>query len=119
MRDVPEIQPVLAIVLWRLALVADDWVDVKGLAPKILPPRLLPYVHAAMVSEYDSEEWILVSYVLNPLFNFGLLAREKGPTWPVIVDDDRIRITPLFRRFLSFAPLGAKPQPSGPVGFAA
>lgn len=119
-RDVPEIQPTMATVLWRLAAVANDWVPVEGLAPIILPPSILPFLHQAMVTPFDTEESIIASYVLNPLLGFDLIEPERKSDWPMIGEKDRIRVTPLFRRFLSFVPfdLSGEPPPDS-YGFAA
>jgi hypothetical protein len=104
LRDVPEIQSTMAITLWRLAETAGDWRPVKGIAREILPPRVRERMLDAMVSEYDTEECIVSSYVLNPLHTLGLLEREKESDWPGIGEKDRVRISPLFRRFIAFAP---------------
>jgi len=48
-------------------------------------------------------EWILAGYVLDPLFDFGLIERQKSSEWPSITDKDKIRITPLWRKFIGFA----------------
>lgn len=105
LRDVPEIQSTMAITLWRLAETAGDWRLVNGIAREILPPRVRERMLDAMVSDYDTEEWIVSSYVLTPLRDLGLLEREKESEWPGIGEKDRVRISPLFRRFISFAPL--------------
>jgi hypothetical protein len=93
----------MAVILWRLSSAARDWVPVRGLAPQLLPPEILDELHAAMVSSYDTEEWILAGYVLDPLCDFGLIERQKGQDWRIVIDRDFIRTTPLWRKFITFA----------------
>lgn len=102
-RDVPGIQQTVAATLWRLDSVARDWTPVRGLAPQILLPGVLNQMHQAMLSEYDKEEWILAGYLLNPLFDFGLIETEKGGEWGNVTDEDAIRVTALWRKFIRFA----------------
>ena len=103
-REVPGIQDTLAIILWQLDSVADAWTPVRGLAELVLLPPVLDQLRATMVSEFDTEEWILSGYVLEPLLDFGLIERQKGSEWPGLGEEDAIRLTPLWRRFLHFAP---------------
>lgn len=103
-REVPEIQQTMAITLWRLADVARDWRSVKGIAQQILPPRVAERMRTAMRSEYDTEEWIISSYVLTPLLDFGLIKRQGESEWPSVEIEQVIRVTPLFRQFISFPP---------------
>lgn len=105
LRDVPGIQQTMAVILWRLDTVARDWVPVRGLAPELLLPGVLAQLHKAMAYPLDTEEWILAGYVLEPLWDLGLLARRKASEWPSITDKDHIRVTPLWRNFISFAKL--------------
>jgi hypothetical protein len=99
---VPGIQETMAVVLWRLDTVARDWVSVRGLAPQLLLPGVLAQLHQAMTSTYDTEEWILAGYVLKPLSDLGLLERRKASKWPGITEKDTIRVTALWRKFISF-----------------
>jgi glutamate--cysteine ligase len=61
-------------------------------------------LHQAMVSEYDTEEWILSGYVLEPLASFGLIERRSKSDWPSILEKDSVRITLLWKKFISFEP---------------
>ena len=103
LRDVPGIQDTMAVILWRLDTIARDWTPVRGLAPRILLTGVLNQMHAAMTYPHDTEEWILVGYVLDPLFDFGLIERQKSGEWPSVTEKDEIRITPLWRKFIGFA----------------
>jgi hypothetical protein len=101
-RKVPGIQQTMAVILWRVGVVARDWVSVHGLAPQILMPNVLTQIHKAMAYPGDKEGWILSGYVLEPLFEFGLIERQKSGEWPGINEDDVIRVTPPWRKFISF-----------------
>jgi hypothetical protein len=107
LRDVPGIQQSMATILWRLDDMLEDWRPVQGLAPQVLLPRVLQQLHEAMVSEYDKEEWILSGYVLNPLQGFGLIEGRSKSEWASIMGKDSIRITPLWKKFISFLPFVA------------
>jgi hypothetical protein len=101
-RDVPGIQSTMTVILWRLDTVADDWTPVRGLAPDILLPGVLNQMHQAMAYEYDTEEWILAGYILNPLFDLGLIETKKRSEWSSVTEKDDIRITALWRKFITF-----------------
>jgi hypothetical protein len=105
LREVPGIQQTMAVILWRLDTTAGGWVPVRGLAPQILLPGVLAQLHQAMAYPHDTEEWILTGYVLAPLFDLGLIERRKASQWPSITEHDFIRVTPLWRKFISFAKL--------------
>lgn len=104
LRDVPGIQQSMAAILWRLEDVLEDWRPVQGLAPKVLLPRVLQQLREAMVSQYDKEEWIFTGYVLEPLRKFGLIERRSTSDWPAISEKDSVRVTPLWKKFISFTP---------------
>lgn len=102
MRDVPEIQQSFALILLRLQMMADDWTAVKDLAPQLLLPAVLDRLHAAMVGDYDREDWILSGFVFDPLISFGLLEQKNRGDWPKITRGDDIRISALWRKFIRF-----------------
>ena len=102
LRDVPGIQETMAVILWRLDSVARDWTPVRGLASQVLLPGVLNQLHAAMTFPRDTEGWILDGYVLKPLLNLGLLERAPRSEWPSVTARDRIRLSPLWRKFISF-----------------
>jgi hypothetical protein len=104
LRDVPGIQQSMAVILWRLGEVLQDWHPVHALAPQILLPRVLQQLRQAMVSEYDREEWIFSGYVLEPLRDLGLIERRSKSDWPSITEKDSVRVTPLWKKFISFVP---------------
>ena len=96
----------MATILWRIDDSLKDWRPVQGLAPLILLPRVLEQLHKAMVSQYDKEEWILSTYVLHPLQDFGLMETRGKSDWPVITEKDSVRITPLWKKFISLSRFG-------------
>lgn len=100
-REQPEIQATLAITLWRLEQVAENWRAVKGLAAQILPPRVLNQIVSEQQSEYDTSDFFVAAYVLEPLRDFGLLERQHESKWR-LGEKDTVRVTPLFRRFIGF-----------------
>ena len=102
LREVPGIQESMAVILWRLASVARDWTPVRGLAEQVLLPAVYQQLRAAMLSPYDSDEWILSGYVLHALFDFGLIERKQVGEWPTITEKDAIRTTALWQRFITF-----------------
>jgi hypothetical protein len=103
LRDVPGIQATVAAILWRFDDLAQDWTPVGGLARCILLPGVLHEMHEAMTYPYDTEEWILISYILNPLLDFGLIETKKKGEWPGVTEKDHIRVTGLWKKFIRFA----------------
>lgn len=101
-REQPEIQATLAITLWRLEQVAENWRAVKGMAAQILPPRVLKHIISQQQGDFDTPDFFVSAYVLQPLREFGLLERQRESEWH-IGEKDTVRVTPLFRRFIGFA----------------
>lgn len=104
MRDTPELQATLAITLWRLEQVAENWRAVKGIAAQILPPRVQAQLVAQQQWDWDTPDYMVAGYVLGPLRDFGLLERQRESEWR-LEEKDTVRVTPLFRRFVGFATL--------------
>ena len=102
LRDVPLIQQSFAVILWRLDTVACDWTPVRGLARHILLRAVFEQLHAAMKSPYEKKEWILDGYVLRPLFDLGLIERTPKSEWPSVTENDQIRTSALWRKFITF-----------------
>ncbi|MSU57168.1 MAG: hypothetical protein EXS35_03125 [Pedosphaera sp.] len=101
-REQPEIQATLAITLWRLEQVAENWRAVKGMAGQILPPRVMTHLVSQQWGDFDTPDFFVCAYVLQPLLEFGLLERRRESEWQ-IEENDTVRVTPLFRRFIGFA----------------
>ncbi len=103
-REIPEIQTALAITLWRLEEVAENWRAVKGMAAQIFPPRTMNRLVYEQHGDFDTPDFFASAYVLRPLRDFGLLERQCESKWQ-LGEKDTVRLTPLFRRFISFAKL--------------
>jgi hypothetical protein len=101
-REVKSIQAGIAVSLWRLDVVAQNWVPVRGIAEHILLPEVHDELRAAMFSPHDTEEWILAGYILDPLSDFGLIERQKPAEWRHVDKNALIRVTPLWLKFISF-----------------
>jgi hypothetical protein len=104
LRDVPGIQSTMAAILWRLDTVARDWRPVRGLAPQIVLPAVLRQLVAAKRSAYDTEEWILAGYVLEPLIDLGLIQQRPDTGWMTERERREIQVSALWRKFISFHP---------------
>jgi hypothetical protein len=103
-REIPEIQATLAITLWRLDQVAENWRAVKGMAAQILPPRVMTKMVSEQRGDFDTPDFFVSAYVLRPLHDFELLERRRESEWQ-LGEEDAVRVTPLFRRFIRFAKL--------------
>jgi hypothetical protein len=95
------LEQVMAVTLWRISQVADDWICGAALPEQVLTGPML-----ALLSDPDRLSGAfrpLQRLVFEPLEWFGLLEcrRPEKPTW----DDAPVthyRKTPLYDRFLSF-----------------
>lgn len=103
-REQPEIQATLAVTLWRLEQVADNWRAVKGMAAQILPPRVQAHIISQQQSESATPDFFVSVYVLNTLREFGLLERQRDSEW-CVEEKDVVRVLPLFRRLIHFSEL--------------
>lgn len=101
-REMPEVQASLAIILWRLEQVAENWRAVKGMAEQIFPPRLTAHIVGQQHGDFDNPDFFATTYVLTPLKDFGLIERQRESEWGV-EGTDVVRVTPLFRRLIGFA----------------
>ena len=101
-RETPYVQDTVAVILWRLQLVARDWVPLKELPRDVFLNSVIEQVRAASIWP-EVEQDVLRGEVLRPLLWFGLLECDHtddeyhGPD--VVL---KFRKTPLFDRFLSF-----------------
>ena len=104
-QDVPSIQHTMLAILWRIDAVLKEWTPFKGLAPRILMPLPLQHLRAAITSPYDTEESILIGYLIKPLFDLGLLEADKADSNTHIFFDYenvQLRISRLWRQFIWF-----------------
>ena len=102
LREANSIQPTMAATLWRLDSVIEKWRSVRGLAPQVLLPRVYDGLRASMINPHDTEEWIFSGYALTPLSRFGLIEREKSDERAGFRDVEKVRLTPLWKRFIAF-----------------
>jgi len=98
------VQETLSVILWRLSLVARDWMDLETLTSQ----TLLPYVYDQVTNFEDAHTDLkkgefLETRVWQHLRQFGLMeaapANEDGN---INHRYETYRISPLFDRFLSF-----------------
>ncbi|MFO7651155.1 MAG: hypothetical protein R6X13_07465 [bacterium] len=97
----------MAVVLWRLGTVARDWIAVNRLSDEVLLESVYQEaVRAAGLPEVaDSLLW---HRAIEPLVWFGLLecdVESSGRFWFELRSKARVRKTPLFDRFIKFAPV--------------
>jgi len=93
------IQYTLAVILWRLTSIADDWIPLT----KLMDQTLLPELHDE-VAEYEEGPYREPGGTLDVrlwchLSDFGLL--EAGPMTSRYLPE-AYRITPLYDRFIHF-----------------
>jgi hypothetical protein len=100
--EVPEIQENIPVILWRISKLLRQWIPVRGLPRRVLSPEVLSQVRSSLTPQFDSEEWILCVYVLDPLVDLGLITKKKSHEWRHVTDKDVVRLTPLWGKFISF-----------------
>jgi hypothetical protein len=101
-RETPFVQDSMAVTLWRLQMVAGDWMAADRLPREVFLTSVLEQASAAATLP-DMETTILRHEVLEPLVWFGLLESDKTEDeWYRLRAQPKFRKTPLFDRFLSF-----------------
>jgi len=100
-RETPLVQDSMAVILWRLQLVARDWVTADGLPQEVFLNSVREELQAASISE-TVEADVLQWEVLEPLLWFGLLESDQPLDRWLRQAEPKYRKTPLFDRFLSF-----------------
>ncbi|MBM3322112.1 hypothetical protein FJY69_01330 [candidate division WOR-3 bacterium] len=98
----PFVQHSMAVILWRLGLVARAWIGLDQLPREVFLNRVSEQVRAASIWP-EVEQDVLRGEVLRPLLWFGLLeCSHDEDEWhrPGVIP--KFRKTPLFDRFLSF-----------------
>jgi len=100
-RETPLVQDSMAVILWRLQLVAREWVTAEQLPKEVFLNCVREQVQA--VSPWPAvESDVLRHEVLEPLVWFGLLECDQ-PLDPWLHQaEPKYRKTPLFDRFLTF-----------------
>lgn len=100
--DQPAVQESLAVTLWRLDDIARGWLSVQDMAKQVFLPAVYGMVEEAALGGYWTPDDVLINLLLVPLWQFGLLRRRKTDEWPGIERNDSIRLSPLWRKFISF-----------------
>jgi hypothetical protein len=100
-RETPFVQDSMAVILWRLQLVARDWVTADRLPQEVFLNSVREQLQAASISE-TVEADVLRLEVLEPLVWFGLLECDQPLDRWFHQTEPKYRKTPLFDRFLSF-----------------
>jgi len=102
-QETPFIQYSIAVILWRLSVVAQDWIVAANLPREVFITPVSRQIRATFPKIADAESWMLVSKVLEPLCWFGLLEKNVSDQGEAKnLRDRRFRKTPLFDQFLSF-----------------
>ena len=100
-RETPFVQDSMAVILWRLQLVASDWATAEKLTSEVFLYSVTEQVRA--VSSLPGVETdVLASQVLEPLTWFGLLECDQPLERWLHREKAKYRKTPLFDRFLTF-----------------
>jgi hypothetical protein len=97
----PFVQHSIAVILWRLQLVARDWIALNELPKEVFLNAVSEQVRAASIWP-EVEPDVLRGEVLRPLLWFGLLECDKPLERWLHRDKPKYRKSPLFDRFLSF-----------------
>lgn len=101
-REVPAIQTSMAVILWRLNMVARNWIPMKGIAEQLLFPDVHEKLRQAS-SQYVTQEYVLYGLALEPLVEMALLeVRDSGSVSWSVPWEGEIRVSPLWSRFISF-----------------
>lgn len=104
--QVPSLQESFAIILWRLSVVADNWIEYSRLPAEILLPHVRQEITEACstLPLEQMELWIIRSHVIEPLSWFGLMESDApGDIFELEISSIRVRKTPLFNQFVHFS----------------
>ncbi|TVR13526.1 MAG: hypothetical protein EA391_14075 [Balneolaceae bacterium] len=100
--DFPNLQANTPFTLFRLQLLADDWVSIDELPEQILLPLANEEI-ATRSNKYTKPDWLLYTLILKPLELFGLMeTRKTGDESEWSYKPDKCRKTPLFDKFITF-----------------
>lgn len=94
------IQTTIAYSLYRLSLVATDWIATESLFDDILLPKVKEDI-AELDTPLRERVWFVEKRIIVPLEGFGLLAcrQEKKNSYPKL---EAVKTTELFGKFISF-----------------
>lgn len=102
---VERVQSCMGYSLYRMGVVASDWVPVEDLPKLIFLPAVIKEITAVLEGySYHSLNDVVESHALKPLIDWGFLEATHKPSPYEYCDDDleRVRITPLYRAFFRF-----------------
>ncbi len=102
--ELPRIQQSLAAILWRLEMMARDWISMEILPRQILLPAVVESVPPSRWGDKDPVRSAVEFRVLKPLARFGLLDIRMEPYLSSLERVAEVRVSPLFGKFLSFLP---------------
>lgn len=102
MEELPGIQATLPIILWRLSIVAGEWMPLAELNEATLIPNVLEEVQANENRPYSTPRFTLECRLWRHLAGFGLLETDQPDADSPGSSAKALRITPLFRRFIHF-----------------
>lgn len=97
--DVESLQAGFDYSLYRLGMLCEGYQAVDSLFPKVFLPVVLEEIEYASMG-YMRKEWFLISRILDPLVDFGLL-EGKYEKDKYVERIKHVRKTPLFDRFIS------------------
>jgi len=100
-RETPYVQDSMAVILWRLQMMARDWATAEQLTGEVFLYSVSDQIKA--VSPWPTAEAaVLADEVLEPLTWFGLLVCDQPLERWHHRDKPKYRKSPLFDRFLAF-----------------
>jgi hypothetical protein len=100
-RETPYVQDSMAVILWRLQMMARDWATAEQLTGEVFLYSVSDQIKA--VSPWPTAEAaVLADEVLEPLTWFGLLVCDQPLERWHHRDKPKYRKSPLFDRFLTF-----------------
>lgn len=105
------LQESMAVVLWRLHIIGNRWIEVAALPDELLLGRVRADIFAAEPSYPELALSLLWHRAIEPLVWFGLLDCDQDTErrWLSNLAEIKVRKTPLFDRFIRFLPVLPEP----------
>jgi hypothetical protein len=103
-RDRPrEVQQAMAVSLWRLDNLAAEGASIENLVTRILRPEALKALQGKDKQSYKWGFSLFISF-FGPLEEFDLVRLEQPGGEMTSIERHIVRVTPLWSRFMRFAP---------------